>query len=202
MPEIICEWSAFWRVVTGWWTPGWGNLFTVAVAIIAIGVSAWFNLRTLRSADKKFQQGRIDARNDKLRGDIAAFMDAVGERASQLDVFTHRINELVKAYLPDNPPGALAQFQQSSKAVLSETLSDAYRRTATHTFAINILTDDPGILDHVNRIQGVVGAEQPGSVLEIDLTRAIKRFCEAHHGCDVSERNASPAQGGVDVLSN
>ena len=127
-------------------------------------------------------------------------MDAVGERASQLDVFTHRINELVKAYPPDNPPGALAQFQHSSKAALSETLClQAY---AIHTFAINMLTDDPGILDHVNRIQGVVGAEQPGSVLEIDLTRAIKRFCEAHHGCDVPERNASPAQGGVDVLSN
>ena len=71
MPEIICEWSAFWHVA------GWGNLFTVAVAIIAIGLIAWFDLRTLRSADEKFHQGRIDARNDNPRGDIAAFMDAV-----------------------------------------------------------------------------------------------------------------------------
>jgi transposase len=37
---------------------------------------------------------------------------------------------------------------------------------------------------------------------EIDLTRAIGRFCEAHHGFDVFERNASRAQKGVDVVGN
>src|SRR5271166_1806748 len=42
----------------------------------------------------------------------------------------------------------------------------------------------------------------PGGGREIDLTRAIGRFCEADHGCDVAEINASRAQGGVDVLGN
>jgi hypothetical protein len=42
----------------------------------------------------------------------------------------------------------------------------------------------------------------PGGGREIDLTRAIGRFCEAHHGCDVAEIDASRAQGGVDVLGN
>src|SRR6202012_4810956 len=34
------------------------------------------------------------------------------------------------------------------------------------------------------------------------LVAAIGRMCEAHHGCDLSERNASRVQVGVDVLAN
>jgi len=34
------------------------------------------------------------------------------------------------------------------------------------------------------------------------LVGAIGRMCEAHHGCDLSERNASRVQVGVDVLGN
>ena len=52
------------------------------------------------------------------------------------------------------------------------------------------------------------GVSRPGSLIdpggrrEIDLTWAIGRFCEAHHGCDLSERNAFRVQGGVDVPGN
>src|ERR1700757_177867 len=34
------------------------------------------------------------------------------------------------------------------------------------------------------------------------LVGAIGRMCEADHGCDLAERNASRVQGGVDVLGN
>ena len=105
LDEITCVWSTFWDGVTGWYTPGWGNLFTVAVAATAIGVSAWYNRRTLRNANEinqrtldntneKFHQGRVDARNDKLRAEIAGLLDALSERKSQWAVFTHRRSEL------------------------------------------------------------------------------------------------------------
>lgn len=167
LDQITCVSSTFWDGVTGWYTPGWGNLFTVTLAAAAIGVNAWYNRRTLRNANEinqrtldnanqifnqgrvdanqKFVQARIDARNDKLRAEIAEFLDAVSERRSQWAVFTHRRSELTG---------------QSLRAAWSELLSDSYTRIGTHSLTIEILTDDPGIVDPVRRIVQICGLER------------------------------------------
>jgi hypothetical protein len=152
----------------GWhYTAGWGTLATLIVAILALissmlfnTVAAVFTVVTLRRTAAQFRQGRLDARNDKLRQEIAAYNAAAGERQSQLDIYLHRVGELVRALPAVRTPAKLEQFRQDLKAAFSETVSDVYRRTGAHSFAINILTDDPGILDHVNSIQGGFAEER------------------------------------------
>ena len=69
--------------ITGWqWTPVWGNLLTVAVAIAAIVFSALNSKRTLDLSAKQFRHTREDTRDDKLRAEIAEFFDALGARAA------------------------------------------------------------------------------------------------------------------------
>ncbi len=64
----------------------WGNIATVAVATTAIIVSARFNVLTLRRSGAQFHQQRIDARDDKLRTEIADLCAAVSERRHQLNI--------------------------------------------------------------------------------------------------------------------
>ena len=46
------------------YTGGWGNLFTVTVALIAITASVVVSVITLRRNTSHFEQSRIDTRND------------------------------------------------------------------------------------------------------------------------------------------
>lgn len=54
----IIGWRDTWEWITGWWTPGWGNLFTVGVAALAIMVSARHNAHTLRMTGDQFTRAR------------------------------------------------------------------------------------------------------------------------------------------------
>jgi hypothetical protein len=72
---------------TGWhYTLGWGNLFTVIVASIAIIASVTVSVITLRRNASQFEQGRIDARNDKLRAEVIDLISALSQRGRR----THR----------------------------------------------------------------------------------------------------------------
>jgi hypothetical protein len=132
-------------------------LGTIAVGVLAVIVSTVFNVVTLRRSARHFQQGRIDARNDKLRAEIAAFNVALGERKSQLDVFLYRIQEIANTSSLDDPAGA-SELEQSARAALS--VADIYRRISSHTFAINMLTDDSQITACVNRIHREISADR------------------------------------------
>jgi hypothetical protein len=138
----------------GWyWTQGWGNLFTVVVAVAAIAVSAWYNRRTLRNANAIFDQGRIDARNDKLRAEIAGLMGASGDTRVRQDMFLHRLGKSSRD--PRNQSmQARERLQESLKADFSEVLGDAYNRIGVHMISAKLLllNDDQTIRDHIDRI--------------------------------------------------
>jgi hypothetical protein len=177
--------ETFWHDVTGWYTPGWGNLFTVGIAAAAIAVNAWYNRRTLRSANEKFEQnrndanekfrqGRVDARNDKLRAEIADFLEAISERKSRWSAFTQRIVEL-DPQAASNP----TQFGLSLRAAWYELLSDSYTRIGIHSLAIEILTDDPGIIDPLRRIVQIGGAERQQFDTVLDLLAGLTSPADA-----------------------
>ena len=149
---------------------------TIIVGVLAVVVSAIFNFATLQRFGRQFQQGRSDARNDKLRAELAAFNVALGERKSQLDVFVYRIQGLAESFSPDDPPNS-SEFEQTARAAL--LVADAYRRISGHTFAINMLTDDRDITARVNRIQQQISADRQ----EIEATLEPKNrtaSSEAH----------------------
>src|SRR6201997_2773117 len=76
------------------YTLGWGNLFTVTVAVFAIVASVTVNVITLRRNASHFEQGRIDARNDKLRAEVIDLISALSERQSQVAIVVQRIRQL------------------------------------------------------------------------------------------------------------
>jgi hypothetical protein len=154
------------------------DLGSIVVGVLAVIVSAIFNVATLRRSGRQFQQGRIDARNDKLRAEIAAFNVALGERKSQLDVFVYRVQELAGSFSLDERPSP-SQFEQTARAALS--VVDVYRRVSSHNFAINMLTDDPDITARVNRIQDEISADRKeieGTLELVNQTAPIEGYIE------------------------
>ena len=59
------------------YTVGWGNAFTVVVAVVAIISSVVVSVITLRRNTSHFEQSRLDARNDKLREEVIDLISAI-----------------------------------------------------------------------------------------------------------------------------
>jgi hypothetical protein len=89
----LIGWRVVWHWATGWWTPGWGNLFTVVIAGAAVVAAIVNNRMTLSTtvanfkraqdaASKQFTEARKDARTEKLRAEIAALVTAIDEQSS------------------------------------------------------------------------------------------------------------------------
>lgn len=141
--ELVCD--AFDGITAWHFTEGWGNLFTVTVASIAIVTSVIINRITLQRGAAQFQQGRLDQlnqfeqgrldqRNDKLQAEVIALIDALSERSSQAAIVILRIGELEQT--------DLETMQKKINAIFSEDLWASYRRAVAHAFAVLMLTDD------------------------------------------------------------
>jgi septal ring factor EnvC (AmiA/AmiB activator) len=115
----------------------WGNIATVTVAIVAIIVSARYNLLALRRNANQFEQSQLDKRNDKLREELIALSSAITERKSQFDVVMGRIRQLGPEDRAD--PEA---FHRNAKLILSESLWATFGQAMNHGYAVLLLTED------------------------------------------------------------
>ena len=132
---------------TAWhYTLGWGNLFTVTVAVFAIVASVTVNVITLRRNASHFEQGRIDARNDKLRAEVIDLISALSERQSQVAIVVRRIRQLENV--------DRQTIHQNIEAMFSENLWDSYRRATSHAFAALTLTEDKKAVEAIGLILG------------------------------------------------
>jgi hypothetical protein len=131
------------------YTMGWGNLFTVTVAVFAIVASVTVNVITLRRNARHFEQGRIDARNDKLRAEVIDLISALSERRSQVAIVVQRIRQLENV--------DRQTIQQNIEAMFSENLWDSYRRATSHAFAALTLTEDKEAAEAIGLILGAFG---------------------------------------------
>jgi hypothetical protein len=135
---------------TGWhYTLGWGNLFTVIVASIAIIASVTVSVITLRRNARQFEQGRIDARNDKLRAEVIDLISALSQRSSQVGIVLQRIRQLESI--------DRQAIHQNIKDMFSEDLWDSYRRATSHAFAVLALTEDKQAAEAIGLILGALG---------------------------------------------
>lgn len=187
------DWSTFWDSVTGWWTPGWGNLFTVLVAVAAMAVS----VRALKNANKVFNQGRIDARNTKLREEIAGLMSASGEAKYQQDVFVRNFRKST-GDLSSKTGEKRDALMWSLKADFSKVLGDAYNRFGVHMISAKLLllNDDTTITNHFKKIQDSTNSQQkyidslidavksgdPSALMNEDQERKRNALLEAEKG--------------------
>jgi membrane protein YdbS with pleckstrin-like domain len=157
------------------YTVGWGNLFTVTVAVIAIIASVTVNVITLRRNASHFEQGRIDVRNDKLRAEVIDLISALSERRSQVEIVMQRIRQLENV--------DRQAIHQNIEATFSDNLWDSYRRITAHAFAVLALTEDKEateaiglILRALGRIRKLVGtaAANPSAIHLVDRAEADK----------------------------
>jgi biopolymer transport protein ExbB/TolQ len=133
----------------GWhYTLGWGNLFTVIVASIAIIASVTVSVITLRRNARQFEQGRIDARNDKVRAEVIDLISALSQRSSQVGIVLQRIRQLESV--------DRQAIHQNIKDMFSEDLWDSYRRATSHAFAVLALTEDKQAAEAIGLILAAV----------------------------------------------
>lgn len=136
--------------VDGWYyTPGWGALATVTVALLALVVSTWFNVRTLRrsseqlsQASRQFRQLRDDNLTDKLRVEIAGLLAAMNERDWRIAVAERQMNAIRDPGDTSTERG-IAELDLALKAVVAEHLTPMHLRAFNHLFTMELLTDDP-----------------------------------------------------------
>jgi hypothetical protein len=145
---VVC-----WDWITGWWTPGWGNLFTVGAALLAVGVGAWINLLVLRRSIRNFEQARLDGRNDKLRSEVAALLGAATQWQAQKEIFDNRVLDLTTSWRESDQPPDNELALVAIKAAFNETMLSLYSGIEGNAFAIRMLTHDPVILQYVEETQ-------------------------------------------------
>jgi hypothetical protein len=157
------------------YTQAWGNLFTVAVALIAITASVVVSIITLRRNASHFEQSRIDARNDKLSAEVIDLISALSQRHSQVGIVLQRINQLESV--------DRQAIHQNIKDMFSDDLWDAYRRATSHAFAVLALTEDKEaaeaiglILAAIEKIRELVerGAANPSTIHVVDPAEVEK----------------------------
>ncbi len=155
--------------VSGWYyTPGWGALGTVSVAVLAVGVNILTNRRTLRASQNslntsiaQFRQVREDTRVDKLRIEVIGLINALAERKTRLDVAINRIDQAIGTIeRTDNLASDLVRVDRSMRAIMASEYWDVYGRCSAHATAIRLLTNDDAILKLVNEIQINIARER------------------------------------------
>ncbi|MDT5255710.1 MAG: hypothetical protein QOD10_790 [Mycobacterium sp.] len=127
---------------------GWGNTFTVVVAVVAIISSVVVSVITLRRNTSHFEQSRLETRNDKLREEVIDLISALSQRSSQVEIVIQRIRQLESV--------DRQTIHQNFKAVFSEDLWDSYRRATSHAFAVLALTEDKEATEAIGLILGAL----------------------------------------------
>jgi hypothetical protein len=143
----------------------WGNIATVTVAIAAIIISAWFNVRTLRSADDRWRQERLDTRDDKLRAELATLLAMVSELEIRRNAALGRLFIFMNALNPNQLTDEQLQqpARQAASMVLTE-LADLRKRIHVSGITIHMLTANQDITLPVDLIQRAMDSERSAYV--------------------------------------
>lgn len=157
-------------------TAGWLGLGTVAVAVIAIFVNSTYSRRTLETSAGQFQRGRIDARTDKLRAEIAALISELINRERMRDIMLP---------LADAEVNALDITQQANLVVThlvesTGTVQGVYLNAVGHTLAIRMLTADETIVRLADQIGQVAAAELGDIRRTLDIVTVFRRSHSAN----------------------
>jgi hypothetical protein len=144
----------------------WGTLATVAVAATAIIVS----IVTLRRNAAQFEQQRRDARDDKLRTEIANLTAAMNEIRHKIFIAVERSTELTRSITGEADPNVRRlRYTTGINAVLGQEVSGTYLRINSHAVTIIMTTSDDAITHPVVRI--IEAARKQQSALETMLAQ-------------------------------
>lgn len=160
------------------YTPGWGSLFTVAVAALALISSLVISVITLRRNARNVEQSRIDAKTDRLKAELIDLINALGERQPRGDVARHRINEAIAEKALNQDAGAV-YIEQTAKAILAEQLWDVNRRIITHALGTLMLTEDVAVVRPIGQILAAIAEARKIWDEVVDLATSPEADAEA-----------------------
>jgi hypothetical protein len=182
-------------MMDGWYyTPGWGALGTITVAVIAVLFNLRANRRTLRASGEQFTRSqehaqaslrtsiaqfervREEARVDKLRIELISLIDALSERTVKLDVAISQIDEVVEEIASAAPDldERLGRVDKAMRRIMGAEYWGVYTRISGHAFAIRLLTADEELLENLNRLQLVI-AEERRHYEQVVMVRQLRR---------------------------
>lgn len=172
-------WLYWWlEHVVRWWhnwhyTDGWGNLGTIAVAILAILASAWYNRRTLRQARvlgdatiSLTKQQRADLRYDVLRKELSQWLTMVSEVERACGELLRRLQEIDSHTEYGGSP--LVEFVDvggpsigALHSIVGQAIFEPMTNLTTQGIQIQMLTADYTVLANIHLItQGINGKVQ------------------------------------------
>jgi len=179
----LIGWARVWDWLTGWYTQGWGNLSTVAIAALAIGVSAWFNLKTLNQSKAQFDRTVEQSRtqfDESITDSRTQFEQSIAESHAQ---FEHSIMQFEQVRID-----TLTDKLRSEIIGLINGFAEKGSRTSTVARRVSELYDtiDPSRPD----VQPVL--EQNLQAIVQEELGAVYRAISGHHFailllCDDSE---------------
>ncbi|NKZ13654.1 hypothetical protein HGA11_22000 [Mycolicibacterium septicum DSM 44393] len=165
----------------GWYyTPGWGALGTITVAVIAVLFNLRSNRRTLRLSGEQFTKSqshaqavldtsiaqfervREEARLDKLRIEIIGLINALAERTVKLDKAIGQIDEVVEgiARAEEDLDYRFDRVDKAMRAIMAAEYWGVYNQISGHAFAIRLLTKDEELLALLNQLQPIIAEER------------------------------------------
>jgi hypothetical protein len=168
---LLDMWHHLLRLLHDWhYTPGWGSLGTITVAVLAIILSALYNRRTLRQsraiADATLAlntQQRADSRGGVLRQELARWLTLVSEIEWLCGDLLRRIREM---NIPRDANDTLddAEISRRARALRSavgQELSTPLTNYDTQRTQIHMLTADEIIVTNMHFItQAIIGKRQ------------------------------------------
>ena len=111
--------------------------------------------------EARFRQERLNARDDKLRAEIATLLTAEGELGSRHDIVFSRLVNLVSALnLDELTDEQLQEPAREAKSIVFAELADVFRRILICGLTIRMLTTDTAITRGVALMDAAVRGEQ------------------------------------------
>jgi hypothetical protein len=128
------------------YTPGWGALATVSLALVAVTI----NLVGLRRASRQFEQTRLDTQADKLRVEVSELVVALMSRNRKSKLLLDRVQDI----LSDSTTAGLSRdrMRQRTQAAFAELVDDFYEEALAHCMSILMLTSDAKVVEPVGEI--------------------------------------------------
>ena len=128
-------------------------------ALIVVVVSVWLCTRMFRRTVEQFEQGKLDAQNDRLRSEIIHLINSLSAGPPPVDAIVSRITALTDKIDAADRAASRDQIKLNAKAAVSGALSGTYRQIYAHSIAILMLTDDAAVVDPVRRIMNAAELE-------------------------------------------
>lgn len=142
-----------------YYTPGWGSLATSIIALSAIGVSTYWNRRTLSAAGDRAKEERDERQADRKRQALSQALGAGGEYIDAMSAVILRVSGVTLTQ------GQREDLYAGLAKSLDDRLIPAKRRFLSHLVNTLLVVDDEPV---INAIDEVLKELEPDLLIEAE----------------------------------